>query len=275
MVMIVNIYKNLNEMILYIEENLEEEISYQKLAKFLGVNTYTMQRLFSLLTGISLAEYIRKRRLSMAGYDLYTKKEKIMDIAIKYQYENATSFSRAFEKFHGIKPSQVTTETTLKNYPKITFQEEQLEKQELDYEIIEKESFTLYGIGCNTNNDEIEKDAPTFFSEMEKKYKDLYGDIEYGMITYEETETPHEYCNGYYILYAKEIPNWKPFTFPKSKWLKFRISSSNAKDIREMSQKFYYEFLPSCKYNLKEIPELEYYHLEQQEEVTDFLVAIE
>lgn len=58
---------------------------------------------------------------------------------------------------------------------------------------------------------------------------------------------------------------------PSSKWLKFQISSQNAKEIHDVSQQFYHEFLPSCKFNLRELPELEYYH----DGVTDFLVAID
>ena len=116
-----NIYKSLNEITEYIDNNLEEEISYEVLAKMLGVNVYTMQRLFTMIAGISLSEYIRKRRLSSAGYDLYEGNLKVIDVAVKYQYDNPTSFSRAFEKFHGIKPSLVNKETKLKNFPRIIF----------------------------------------------------------------------------------------------------------------------------------------------------------
>ena len=59
-----NIYKSLNEVTQYIDQNLSEEINYDVLAKMLGVNTYTMQRLFTMIAGVSLSEYIRKRRLS-------------------------------------------------------------------------------------------------------------------------------------------------------------------------------------------------------------------
>ena len=118
-----NIYKELNSITKYIDDNLEEEISYDELSKFLGVNTYTLHRLFSMIAGLSLSEYIRKRRLSSAGYDLYEGKEKIIDIAIKYRYESATSFSRAFYKFHGIKPSEVNKNTNLKVFPRIVFDE--------------------------------------------------------------------------------------------------------------------------------------------------------
>ena len=158
-----NIYKSLNEITDYIDKSLEEEISYKVLAKMLGVNVYTMHRLFTMIAGISLSEYIRKRRLSNAGYDLYEGNLKVIDVAFKYQYDNATSFSRAFEKFHGIKPSLVNKETKLKNFPRIVFNEDINLTTELDYEIIELDEINLYGVGITTNNDEIGECAPLFF----------------------------------------------------------------------------------------------------------------
>lgn len=262
-----NIYKNLNELTKYIDDNLEEKINYETLSKFLGVNTYTMQRLFTMLTGHTLSEYIRKRRLSNAGFDLYNQTQKIIDIAIKYQYDNATSFSRAFYKFHGIKPSQVNKTTKLKNFPRIIFNEDITITTELDYEIITKEELNLYGTSITTNNYTIKKDAPLLFKQTEHKYKIKYGPIKYGMITY---NLKREETQKYYCLYDKKINGFEQIKIPKSKWLKFKINSQNSKDIQKMSQKFYQEFLPSCKYNLKPLPELEYYH----DNITEFLVAI-
>ena len=109
-----NIYKGLNEITKYIEEHLEEDIQYQNLAKIIGVDVYTMKRIFFLLCNISITEYIRKRRLSNAGCDLMNQKQKVMEIAVKYQYDSATSFSRAFSHFHGIKPSKVDKNTTIR-----------------------------------------------------------------------------------------------------------------------------------------------------------------
>lgn len=258
-----NIYKCLNEITKYIDNNLENVIDYEILSKILGVNPYTMQKLFSMLTNIPLSEYIRKRRLSNAGFDLYENKYKIIDIAMKYQYDNATSFSRAFEKFHGIKPSLVNKETKLKNFPRIIFNESINITTELDYEIISLEAMNLYGVSISINNKTIGQSAPKFFSKIENKY----GEIKYAMITYDKDR---EESQKYYCLYEKTQPNFENIKIPKSKWLKFRINSQKALEIQEISHKFYREFLPSCKYNLKELPELEYYH----DNITDFLVAI-
>ena len=133
-----NIYKSLNEVTQYIDQNLSEEINYDVLSKMLGVNTYTMQRLFTMIAGVSLSEYIRKRRLSSAGYDIYTNNMKVIDNAVKYQYNNATSFSRAFEKFHGIKPSLVTNTTNLKIFPNIIFDENMITLKDVDGNVLQE-----------------------------------------------------------------------------------------------------------------------------------------
>ncbi len=263
-----NIYKGLNEITNYIENHLENKIDYDILASFLGVNSYTMQRLFSLMIGTSITDYIRKRKLSKAALDLYNNPElKVIDVALKYGYENATSFSRAFKNFHGIKPSKVDL-TKLKNYPHITFEEKEIMVNETEYEIVELDALELYGLKIKTNNAKIKNDAPDFFQKISNKYKKEYGDIKYGMISYDDAR---ENCKYYYVLYDQEIKEFEKVTIPKSRWLLFRIPSQKSEEIHKTSQDFYYSFLPSCNYNLKPIPELEYYH----DDVTDFLVAID
>ena len=96
-----------DDLINYIEDNLCEEISYKKLAQILGVNEYTMHRIFLFVTNYTLADYIRKRRLSMSALDLLDGKEKIIDIAIKYNYESSQAYSRALKKMMGFEPSNI------------------------------------------------------------------------------------------------------------------------------------------------------------------------
>ncbi len=272
-----NIYHALNEMITYIEQNLEHEISYTKLAQFLGVNEYTMQSLFSLLCNISISDYIRKRRLSEAGFYLYKTNAKIIDIALQYHYENPTSFSRAFEKFHGIKPSQVKSNPEkLKLYPKLHFDETITDKNEkMEYSIIEQDELVLYGKSFESTHEDIFKKVPRFFQEMYQKYAPLYGDIDYGMTVYKDDNSHDRFTTNhleYWILYKKEIPGFTKYIIPKSKWLCFHIPTFEADKIQELIHKFYLSFLPSCQYNIRPIPELEYY---SDDGSTDFLVPIE
>lgn len=265
-----NIYKCLNEVIEYIENNLENNIQYEKIANILCTNEYSAKRIFSLLANVNLAEYIRNRRLSNAGFDVFKGNEKLIDISLKYQYDSVTAFSRAFEKFHGIKPSKVKSNPEkLRNYAKLQFDENIKENTNMEYSIIELDEFSLYGIGYETTESEINKIAPEFFAKMYKKYKDTYGDIDYGMISYESRFDSDNM--KYWIAYKKYIKEFEKIDFPKSKWLVFKINNQGAKDIQKVSREFYQSFIPSSKYKLKPIPELEYYH----DDITEFLVAIE
>lgn len=264
-----NIYERLNQVTKYIEEHLEEEIKYEELAKIIGVDSYTMKRIFCLISNISISEYIRKRRLSSAGFDFINQKQKVMDVAIKYQYDSATSFSRAFYQFHGVKPSKVDKNTHLKNFPRIVFDEKIKVTEDIDYKIVTLDTITLYGVGVEVTNETIPSIAPRFFASSRKKYKPLYGDIDYGMVTYHPED--RGLCIGYYVLYDRKIEGFQKFTIPKGKWLIFTIPSYEPKDIQKVSKQFYVSFLPSCKYNLRGESELEYYH----DGITEFLVPIQ
>lgn len=89
----------------YIEDHITEELDYEEIAKAGLSSCYHFQRVFSILCGYTLGEYIRNRRLALAGEELAGKKVKVIDAAIKYGYDNPDSFARAFTKFHGITPS--------------------------------------------------------------------------------------------------------------------------------------------------------------------------
>lgn len=99
-----------------------------------------------------------------------------------------------------------------------------------------------------------------------KKYMENHG---YGMVEYKDKEREH--VKSYWILYDNIIEGLEKKIIPKSKWIQIRINSQETKDIQETSKMFYYDFLPSCKYNFKDLPEIEYYH----DNITDFLIPIE
>lgn len=97
---------SINKAVEYIEENLCEEISVEAVSAHVYSSYSNFSRIFYLVTGVTLSEYIRNRRLSQAGYDLLTTDAKVIDVALKYQYDTAESFSKAFSRFHGIAPSE-------------------------------------------------------------------------------------------------------------------------------------------------------------------------
>lgn len=96
-----------------IEEQLDQDLSIEKLAQQAYMSMFHFQRTFSLVLGIGIGEYIRHRRLSVAGEQLAANKLKVIDAALAYSYDSPESFTRAFTKFHGINPSKAAKEPAL------------------------------------------------------------------------------------------------------------------------------------------------------------------
>ena len=112
----------MNSAVGYIEANLTGEISPAAAARIAGCSEWEFLRLFSFLAHVSLGEYIRGRRLTLAGYELQNTGEKVIDIAMKYGYDSAAAFSRAFSQMHGCSPSSARSEgAALKPYPRAAF----------------------------------------------------------------------------------------------------------------------------------------------------------
>ncbi len=114
--------ENFSKAIEYIETHLDKEISYEDMAKITGCSTFYFQRIFSYIVGISLSEYIRRRRMTQAGFDLQRTDMRVLDVALKYGYSSPTSFNRAFQSVHGITPiCAKEMGSTLNTYPAIKF----------------------------------------------------------------------------------------------------------------------------------------------------------
>lgn len=94
----------------YIEEHLTSEIDYEQLGRIACCSAYHFQRMFTYMAGVTLSEYIRRRKMSLAAVDLQGGDAKVIDIAEKYGYSSPTAFNRAFQGVHGIAPSQVRNE---------------------------------------------------------------------------------------------------------------------------------------------------------------------
>lgn len=137
----------MNAAIDYIEDNLTENIDLDIVASKACCSSYNFQRMFSFITDIPLAEYIRKRRMSAAALELQASDAKVIDVALKYGYESSISFSRAFSKVHGITPKEAKKSgAALKLYPKISFQISIKGEKTMNYRIETKEAFDVFGI---------------------------------------------------------------------------------------------------------------------------------
>lgn len=118
-----NFLHDLENAIQYIEECLDGEIEIEKIAQKAACSSYHFQRMFSYVVGISLSEYIRRRRMTMAAFDLQQTDVKVIDLAIKYGYDSHSSFTRAFQSLHGITPTCARNDgVSIMTYPRLSFQ---------------------------------------------------------------------------------------------------------------------------------------------------------
>jgi len=139
--------KGMNSVIAHIEESLTRPIQYESLARIVGCSIYEFSRIFSFMAGMSVSEYIRRRRLSQAVFDIQSSNEKIIDIALKYCYESPTAFTRAFKELHGTSPlSARKTSVLLKTYPAINFALTIKGVNEMNFRIERTESFQVMGL---------------------------------------------------------------------------------------------------------------------------------
>jgi len=117
-----NWYERINEAFDYIEDYLDSNIDLDKVANIMCQSTVSFQRTFSIFMNISIYEYIRRRRMTLAAIELQTNSIKVIDLALKYGYESPESFTRAFKEIHGISPSAARKKGVQLNlFPRITF----------------------------------------------------------------------------------------------------------------------------------------------------------
>ncbi|SEN52760.1 AraC family transcriptional regulator [Amphibacillus marinus] len=140
--------REINDAMLYIENHLAEELNLdENIPQITGMSLFQFKKIFLLLSGVPLLEYIRKRRMTLACYDLRERNMKVIDVATKYCYNSPDAFTKAFYKVHGVNPSDVFAKNTaIKSYSPITFQLTIMGGSQMNYKIEEKEAFKIVGI---------------------------------------------------------------------------------------------------------------------------------
>lgn len=142
-----NALERMNLALAYIEENLADEINLRQIERLALCSEYHFRRVFSYLAGLSLSEYIRRRRLTLAALDLVDSDARVIDVAVKYGYGSADAFARAFYSLHGLTPTEARqARQPLKAFPRMTFQLTVKGVSEMNYRIVEKESFAIVGL---------------------------------------------------------------------------------------------------------------------------------
>lgn len=261
---------SMNHAMEYLEEHLTEDIDYGKISQMAQCSEYHFKRMFSFLAGVSLSEYIRRRRLTLAALDLKDKNMKIIDAAVKYGYNSADAFSRAFYHMHGVLPSEARNENAqLKAYPRMTFQLSIKGGCEMNYRIIEKEPFRLVGFMKRVPvifegvNPEILKMTELLTPESVRKLKAISNIEPAGIISasanfsdgrmegkgeldhYIGVATSNEQADGFEVL---EIDS--------GTWAVFESVGPFPETLQNVWGRIYSEWFPSSGYEASEGPEI-------------------
>ncbi|AFM40945.1 hypothetical protein Desaci_1968 [Desulfosporosinus acidiphilus SJ4] len=263
-----NSLKRMNDALNYIEENLTNEIDFNEAARLAFCSEYHFQRMFSFLAGITLSEYIRRRRLTLAAFELKNSNLRVIDVAIKYGYNSPDSFTRAFQSLHGITPSEAKLNgQLLKAYPRMTFQLSIKGGNEMNYRIVEKEAFRIIGIKkrvpviFNGVNPEIASMWQSLNKELIRKLIEL-SDIEpLGLInasvnfSEERKEEKGELDHYLGVATTRECPeNLAQLEVSASTWAVFESVGPFPDTLQNVWGRIYAEWFPSSNYEHAEGP---------------------
>ncbi|CAM5601568.1 putative HTH-type transcriptional regulator YdeE [Streptomyces afghaniensis 772] [Streptomyces afghaniensis] len=265
-----DLLKNMNDAMGYIEENLTNEIDFKIVARIAHCSEYHFKRMFSFLAGITLSEYIRRRRLSLAAFELTNSILKIIDIAVKYGYNSPDSFTRAFQNFHGVTPSEARNNgQQLKAFPPMTFQLSIRGGNEMNYRIEQKKAFNIVGmmkrvpIIFEGENPEITAMWKSLTMEKIDQLKKLSNAEPKGMIQastnfsdgrMEEKGELDQYIG---VATTEECPeNFSKLEVPALTWAIFESTGAFPSTLQETWGRIFSEWFPSSNYQVTEGPEI-------------------
>lgn len=258
--------KRLNQSMNYIEEHLTDEIDIGQLGRIACCSSYHFQRMFTYMAGVTLSEYIRRRRMSLAAVDLQNTDAKIIDIAEKYGYHSPTAFNRAFQGIHGIAPSSARDEgISLKSFPPITFKVTVKGAEEMNYRIEKRDAFRIIGVSSPLFQ-EIEKNftiVPNMWqnASMDGTIQKLAGMMDaepYGLLGISACSDEEEWKYFIAVSSTKECGGFEAYTVPASTWAVFPGEGTN-QSIQELEQRIVTEWLPSSGYEYANAPDIEVY----------------
>ena len=234
----------------YVEDHITDELTVDKIADQVNISSFYFQKGFAMLCGFTISEYIRNRRLALAGNDLATSDERIIDIAMKYGYDSPDSFARAFSRFHGVTPTAARKDRVmLKSFAplkiKLTLEGGYL----MDYRIEKKEAFTVIANAKVFPYDGAKESVPQFWQEHYQtgKGKTVMG--EYGINIDEKMgNDTFEYLIADSYTEGKKVPEgFVTRTIPELTWAVFPSVGAMPDALQDVNTKIFTEWLPALK----------------------------
>ncbi|WP_456363132.1 AraC family transcriptional regulator [Priestia aryabhattai] len=265
-----DLLRNMNRALDYIEENLTNDIDFREVARLALCSEYHFKRMFSFLAGITLSEYIRRRRLTLAAFELKDSNIKVIDVAIKYNYSSPDSFTRAFQNLHGITPSEAKKSgSSLKAFPKMTFQLSIKGGNEMNYRVEKKEAFHIVGIKERVPiifhgvNPKIAAMWESLNDETIRELKELSNVTPLGLLSasvnFSEGRMEEKGQLDHYIGVAttKDCPDHLvQLEVPAGTWAVFEAVGPFPDTLQDVWGRIYSEWFPSSTYEQVEGPEI-------------------
>lgn len=261
----------LNNTIEYIERNLDSELNIDDISKVACSSRYHFQRVFYALTGFTVTQYIKNRRLTLAAEELVTTEKRVLDIALKYGYESPEAFTKAFKRLHGISPSALKKlNGKIKAFPKISFEISIKGECEIIYRIVEKEGFKVFGAEFVTTvvNDAAYEEIPKFINKifengthdrinelLENPKGTLLNGFHYGF----KEDGTRRYIMGAELLEVDISDEFTILEVPKLTWAVFEGNGDmpNNLIIQDIWRRIYSEWFPSSGFEQVEGPCIE------------------
>ena len=276
--------ERMNQAISYIEAHLMEDIDYEAVAKIACCSVYHLQRMFPFITNVSLSEYIRRRRLTLAAYELQNSSIKVIDLALKYGYESPEAFTRSFQQVHGTTPTAARANgTKLKAYLPISFQISIKGVAEMNYRMEEVDAFSIVGVQSRVDTTNAFAIVPGLWENAAKE--GLFGklwDIRkadhplrgiLGVCADGDHGKNEEFHYIMSIVSEQSPPDGMVIRdFPAATWAVFEADGGPG-GIPEIWKRLYTEWVPSSGYELAYLPAIECY-LPPEEQKNELWVAV-
>ena len=244
--------RTINNAIEYMEKHLTDEVTLADIAKHVNLSAFHFQRAFSLLTDMSPAEYLRKRRLSQAGADLLNGNVKVIDAAMKYCYESPESFTKAFTRFHGVSPMQVKKGSPIQFMNRFTVRITIEGGCIMEYNIEKWEAMDLLVHAKEFHAETSETEIPKFWDEYycNPGCRKIPGYL--GLCAQQKTDgDAFRYGIGCKATDVEGIPEgFEIIHIPEYTWAVFKCVGPVPEAIQAMWERIYKEWLPVSDYEL-------------------------
>ncbi|MDD3220289.1 MAG: AraC family transcriptional regulator [Lachnospiraceae bacterium] len=234
----------------YMESHLTEELTVEKIAEQVCISPFYFQKGFSMLCGLTVMEYIRNRRLALAGGELAAGEAKVINVAMKYGYDSPDSFAKAFTRFHGVSPSTVRKDgTMIKSFAPLQLEISLKGGYLMDYKIEKKESFTVLANEKRFNYESAKQEVPSFWREHYASGKGQYICGMFGINVDEQMgNESFEYLIADIYDPTKEVPEGLVVkTIPEFTWAVFPCKGSMPEALQDVNTKIFTEWLPALK----------------------------